>query len=355
MNWRLTLGLPGLLVAACGPSQGAEDVAEIVLAAPADTVLTPFGQVPLAAPMGGDRWLVVAPDWDQAVIADFGTGGTTPLGAGPGRDYQRPVNVFASGDSLYLADWGMRRLTTWDRAGRLGRSAAPPEALRGIFPAARDGAGQFYFETPLSGGPDGRGLMDSAPVLRSDARMERFDTVAWLGPPDVLEVVREGRSRLERTVFGGRDRWGVMPDGSLWVARVERSRVEWTDPSGATRRGPSLPDPVYEVTEFDREAFYAQFPPDLRSTAEGLPFALVKPPFEGAFTGPDRLVWLEKSRAGADSVRRVHAVGADGNLVRRLVVPTRGRLIAVGDSALLIAEQWREGVRLLQVKVPREP
>ena len=41
-----------------------------------------------------------------------------------------------------------------------------------------------------------------------------------------------------------------------------------------------LPDRVLEVTQYDRELFYRKFPPELRATAERLPFAAVKPPFE---------------------------------------------------------------------------
>jgi len=341
-----------LALAACGPTTPGENLPEEILVGAVDTVLTPYGAVPRAAAMGSGRWVVVAADWDAAVIVDFGAGTTTPLGAGQVGAYQRPVDVFTAGDSLYLADWGLRRLTIWNREGDLVGALAMPEAIRGVFPKARDGLGQFYFEMPRSAGPDGRGLLDSAAVLRSTPGMERFDTVAWLAPPDVLEVTRENRPRFERAIFGGQDRWGVLPDGSLWVARVGGSEVHWIAPGGAVVRGPGLPDPVYEVTDVDRQAFLAQFPPDLQSTAEALPFALVKPPFEGAFTGPEGLLWLEKSRAGVDSVRRVHLVDQEGELVRKLALATRGQVIAVGESVLLVAEQWREGVRLLQVPVP---
>ena len=73
-------------------------------------------------------------------------------------------------------------------------------------------------------------------------------------------------------------------------------------------RGDTLPDRVLEVTQYDRELFYRRFPPELRATAELLPFAAVKPPFEAGIHQPAGTVWLEKSRAPADSARRYHVV-----------------------------------------------
>jgi hypothetical protein len=342
---------------ACAPSRPGENLTEEWLGAAADTVLTPFGQVPRAAWMGPNRWLVVASDWDQAVIADFRTRSHLPLGSGPGGDYQNPADVFAAGDSLYLSDWGMRQVTVWTRDGQLAGAIEVPIEARVGFPKARDAAGRFYFEPPPVGGVDGRGLVDSGAVVRSSPDLVRYDTVARLAPPPSSEVTRDQRRRLERMVFGGQDRWGVRPDGSFWVARIARNRVTWTDAAGESHRGPSLPDPVYEVTIADREEFVAQFPPELRGTVEALPFAMIKPPFEGAFTGPDGHIWLEKSRSAHDSlaVRRMHVVGDDGDLARMLVVPSRGRVIAVGEGVLLVAEQWAEGVRLLQISTRPAP
>jgi len=308
-RWLALIGAVGCL--ACGPTGPQEEPAEEMVGALMDTVLTPFGQIPVAVAMDRDRWLVVAPDWDAAVVANFATGSHQPLGKGPGVDYQRPIDVFAAGDSIYLADWGMRRLTAWSRDGQLLGEVPLPEAAGGLFPKARDGVGWFYFEQPLYGGTDGVGLRDSIPILRARVGSTVADTVLRLAPPDVLEVTRENRTRVERAVFGGQ-----------------------------------------EVTDYDRESFMAQFPPDLRSTASGLPFALIKPPFERAFTGPDQNIWLEKSKQGLDSLRRIHVVDSVGNLTRVLAVPTRGSIIAVGDSVLLIAEQWREGVRLLRARIP---
>ena len=158
--------------------------------------------------------------------------------------------------------------------------------------------------------------------------------------------------RFERRVFSGMDQWGALPDGSLWVARVYENRVDWRDPAGKWTRGEPLPDRVLEVTRYDRELFLRRFPPELRSTAEQLPFAAVKPPFEAGLTSPGGEVWLEKSRAPVDSSRRYHVVDRRGRLREEIRVPGPGRIIAVAPGAVLVAEPARDGARLLRFALP---
>jgi hypothetical protein len=111
--------------------------------------------------------------------------------------------------------------------------------------------------------------------------------------------------------------------------------------------GQALPDRILEVTRYDREVFFRKFPPELRATAERLPFAPVKPPFEAAFADPQGDVWLEKSRAPADSSRRYHVTDRQGRLLREIRVPGPGRILAVGDRTVLVAERTSDGTRFI--------
>ena len=77
------------------------------------------------------------------------------------------------------------------------------------------------------------------------------------------------------------------------------------------------------------------------------PFAPVKPPFEAAFTDPAGDIWLEKSRAPADSSRRYHVTDRRGRLLREIRVPGPGRILAVGDRTALVAERVRDGTRFV--------
>jgi hypothetical protein len=202
---------------------------------------------------------------------------------------------------------------------------------------------------------DGSGNRDSAAVVRIDATFTRADTIARLAPLDIAEVMGDAGRRFERRVFGGVDRWGALSDGSLWVARVYENRVDWRAPDGAWSRGQALPDRVLEVTRYDRELFIQGFPPELRATAQQLPFAPIKPPFEAAFTGLGGQVWLEKSRAPADSVRTYHVVDRKGRLTREVRVRGQARILAVSESAALVAERTPDGTRLVQLQLPAMP
>ena len=226
-----------------------------------------------------------------------------------------------AGDSLYVGDWGLRRTSIWSADGHLVRSIPAADVARGALPEGRDQGGRFYLELAAPAGTDGSGNRDSAAVVVADPGITHVDTLARLAPLDLAEVIGEAGRRFERRVFSGTDHWGVLADGSLWVARVYHNRVDVRSPDGRWTKGQSLPDRVLEVTRFDRELFFRKFPPELRATAERLPFAPVKPPFEAAITDPAGNIWLEKSRAPADSSRRYHVTDRQGRLLLQVGCP----------------------------------
>ena len=60
-----------------------------------------------------------------------------------------------------------------------------PDVLRGAFPWTRDAAGQWYFALTAPPLPDGSEQKDSAVIVRADAQLTRFDTLARLAPPEI--------------------------------------------------------------------------------------------------------------------------------------------------------------------------
>lgn len=343
--------LTAALFPACGETT--PDAPVVQLSASADTVTTHDSDVTGAAWLGGHRWAVLAAPNETAAIADFSTGRISALGGT--REVRNPTTLFVAADSFYLGDWGLRRTTVWSLEGRLVRAVPTSDAVRGSLPQARDRQGRFYADLFPKPGPDGSGNRDSAAVLQIDPAFIRADTIARLAPLDIAEVTGDAGRRFERRVFGGVDRWGALEDGSLWVARVYENRVDWRAPDGRWSRGQALPDRVLEVTRYDRELFIQGFPPELRATAQQLPFAPIKPPFEAAFTGAGDRVWLEKSRAPADSVRIYHVVNREGRLALQVHLPGQGRILAAGDNAVLVAERTPDGTRLSRVIIPESP
>ena len=337
-----------LLLAGCGEQTPPPPVVELHPAG--DTIATGFAETVDAAWLGGSRWAVVAPLDVTVSVLDFGTHRSAPLGK-PG-EIRNPAQLFVAGDTLYVGDWGLRRTSLWSLDGRLVRSIPAAPAARGALPEGRDDAGRFYLELAPPPAADGSGNRDSAAVAVADPAISRLDTIARLAPLDMAEVMGESGRRFERRVFSGTDHWGVLGDGTLWVARVYHNRVDIRSPDGRWTEGQSLPDRVLEVTRYDRELFFRKFPPELRATAERLPMAPVKPPFEAAFADRSGLVWLEKSRAPADSSRRYHVVDRQGRLQREVRVPGQGRILAVGASSALVAERVRDGTRFVLFPFP---
>ena len=345
----LAVLLPVALLACSSAPPPAESLR---LAAAGDTVIAPYGDVTDAAWLGGSRWVVIAPQ-DQAVsVADFSTRKLTQFAGTKGRELEQPFHLFRAADSIYIADWQRRRLTRWSLAGSLGGAVGAVDALRGALPRARDAAGNWYFELRAPPGPDGSGNRDSAAIVRARPDFTAADTIGRLAPLDLAEVISEGRRRLERRLLSGQDRWGVLPDGSLWIARVSQNRVDWRDPDGKGHIGRDLPDAVLPITENDRQIFLRKFDAALRPTVQQIPFAAIKPPFDNAFTAAVGPVWLVKNRAIGDTLRNYQLIGRSGDLVRTASHPGLGRILALGDGVALVAEPFGGGVRLLDYRLP---
>ena len=339
-----------LISAACGEKRPPAPV--VTLAQATDSVAATMGEVTAGAWLDGSRWAVLAPATERVAIVDFEKGTLVPLGGQPTRELRSPATLFRAGDTLYVGDWGLRRTSRWTLDGRYVGAVPASDAVRGALPRAADGEGRFYLEMAPPAGPDGLGNRDSAAVVRTKPDFTGADTLARLTPLDVAEVMGPAGRRFERRVFSGTDQWGVVPDGAVWVARVFENRVDWRAPAGQWTRGEPLPDRVLEVTRYDRELFLRRFPPELRATAQQLPFAAVKPPFEAGLTSPSGDVWLEKSRAPADSTRVYHVVDRSGRLRREVRLPGPGHIVAVGPDAVLVYESSSEGTRLLGFALP---
>jgi len=339
-----------LLAAACGtPDAGAPDVA--LSGTAADTIQTDLFEATVGAWLGGDRWAVLSPADRRVVVLDYGDGSLTDLGTGMKQPFEGPFDLFTSGDALYVADWALRRLTVWTPDGRYQAGIDTPEITRGSLPRARDGQGNWYVQFNPPPGSDGSGKRDSAAVARYPLDFAAGDTVFRLSPLDLAEVDGDAGRRFERRVFSGEDHWGVLSDGSMWVARVYPNRVDWITPAGKLQKGQKLPDRVFTITVSDREAFLRKFPPELRSAAEKIPFSPVKAPFDDAFTGGDGHVWLEKSRVIPDTVRRYQLVGRDGRLAESVSFTGYGYALAASPDAVLVKEVQPQGMRF--VRFPR--
>jgi hypothetical protein len=134
-----------------------------------------------------------------------------------------------------------------------------------------------------------------------------------------------------------------------------RNQLETFDPRGQRTRGPPLPDPVYEVTESDRELHLRSYPAEVRPKETDLAWAVLFPPFTQALTAPDGSIWLEKTKQAADTIRRIQVLDPSGTLRRVLLLRGQGRLIAAGSGEVLVAERFASGMRLLRIQATEIP
>lgn len=317
----------------------------------ADTLRVPFSEITQGVWLGSGRFAVVSPADDSVAIVDFDSSTVRMLGRGAA-EIQHAAAIFALAETLFVADWGMRRVTAWGPGGKLARTIAASDVARGALPRAIDARGRLYYELAPAPGRDGSGNRDSSALLRAASPTARPDTIARLAPLDIAEVQGDQGRRFERRIFSGDDEWGVLPDATVWVARTYQNRVDWIDTTGSVRHGEPLPDRVLEVTRTDRERFVQRFPAELRQSAERLPFSPIKAPFVHAFAGEGGDVWLEKSRWIRDTTQLYHRVGRVGRLLQEVKVPGWGRIVAASAASLLVAVSDSAGFVLMQVPRP---
>ena len=209
-----------------------------------------------------------------------------------------------------------------------------PDALHGALPAARDAAGQWYFQLSPDAKADGSGLIDSAAVVRADPQLTHFDTLARLAPPELVKVAGRQRHALPAPHDGRRRCLGrAARRHALGGARLpEPDRVAPSRRRRQVERSPRLPDLVLTVSDMDREIYVRRFPEDQRQTAREVPNAPVKPPFEHVFAAPDGRLWLAKSDTALARVRHFQVVDQTGVLLN-VAVPSYG--FALGVNARL--------------------
>ncbi|MEP6590884.1 MAG: hypothetical protein ABJC19_06860 [Gemmatimonadota bacterium] len=351
---RLSQVLPIVVVAVLACKEPPPPPPVLAVAPTGDTVVVSAVSVPTAEPRSDGSWVILAAEEGEVRIVDFAQHRVIPFPGMTTAEVPHPSVLLGLGDTTVVGDWGLRRFTSWLPGAPRLEAWPVPDALRGAFPHARDAAGQWYFEVPPVAQRDGSGLRDSAAVVRADAQLTRFDTIARLAAPDLAIVPGADGPRYERRLLAGQDLWGVQRNGTFWIARVFQNRIEWHYPNAKKPfTGPAMQDPILPVQEMDRQIFIRRFPEDQREAARRLQFTAIKPPFEGAFQTPDQRVWLFKSAVALDSVRRFQVVDSTG--VRVVVtVPSRGSALGVDSHYILMAEEFPGGIRLLRYPVPEQ-
>jgi hypothetical protein len=270
-----------------------------------------------------------------------------PQGA-PAGHYKFPGWVaHLAGDTVALVDFSAIRTTRWNEKGK-PLDVLPIRIVSGETPVLfYDTVGHGYkvdYQAILGGGEPGRSVRpDSVPVLRIALKGGAVDTIAQLATPEYGDATIGEQVQQVAKVFAPNDHFGVLLDGTVWVARGKENRVDWRSPEGKWSRGQARAYTKIPVTQADKDRVLAQvrergkqfgMPQDLSIT---YPFAETKPPFDFATGRPDGEVWLQRPRAQEDAALVYDVVSRLGGGWREVTLPKGASLAGFGANGAVYA------------------
>ena len=279
-----------------------------------------------------------------------------PPGAPPGQ-YKFPGWVaHLGGDTVALVDFSAIRTTVWSERGE-PRGVLPIKQVAGNTPILLyDTTGHGYkidYQAVLGGGEPGRSVRpDSIPVLRLTLAGGAVDTVGMLASPKYGDATFGEQVQEAATVFSPNDFFGVLPDGTAWIARGRDNRVDWRPPGGKWTPGTSHDYTQVPVTQADKDRVLAQvrehgkqfgMPQDLPIQ---YPFAEHKPPFEFALANPKGEVWLQRPRSEENAPLVYDVFDRSGGWDRAVTLPGGATLAGFGANGVAYATiKNRDGTR----------
>jgi len=252
-----------------------------------------------------------------------------------------------AGDTVALVDFSATRTTLWSEAGRpLGVLKLAP--VGGNTPVlVYDTVGYGYkvdYHAVLGGGEPGRTVRpDSIPILRIALRNGAVDTVAHLASPEYGDATFGEEVQQAAKVFAPNDFFGVLPDGTIWLARGHENRVDWRSPKGQWTIGQSHAYTKTPVTKADKDRVLAQVREHGKQFGmpQGLkvdyPFAEHKPPFDLAAGRPNGEVWLQRPRTEEGSALIYDVFDRKGVWRREMPFPKDAALAGFGPSGAVYA------------------
>jgi hypothetical protein len=285
------------------------------------------------------------------LAANLATGKVDTLGTrvdsigpdSPAAQYKFPGWIaHLAGDTVALVDFSAQRTTLWNEQGKslkvLSIAPVAGNAPVLLYDTVGHGYKIDYRAILGSGEPGDTTRPDSIAVLRIGLASGKVDTVAQLAAP-VFGSARFGDQQQQAaTVFAPNDFFGVLPNGTAWVARGGENRVDWRTPDGRWSRGRPRDYPKVPVTQADRERVLAQvreqgkqygMPQDLPIE---YPFAAHKPPFDFALARPNGELWLQRPRVEEDAQATYDIYNAQGQWQREVAFPKGSTLAGFGRS-----------------------
>lgn len=292
--------------------------------------------------------------------AAFGSGNLDTLGtrvealkpdAAPG-EYKFPGWVARlAADTVALVDFSALRTTLWNERGQPLRvlQIAPVAGTAPVLVYDTMGHGyKIDYQTMLAPEPGETRRPDSVPVLRITLAGGSVDTIARLAAPELGEAKFGEQRQPAATVFAPNDFFGVLANGTAWVARGRDNRVDWRAPDGKWAVGKRRKYTGQPVTQADKDRVLAQvreqgkqygMPQELPIE---YPFAATKPPFDFALGRPNGEVWLQRPRGQEDASTVYDVYDRQGAWRREVTFPAGASLAGFGESGAIYASLRNE-------------
>jgi len=292
--------------------------------------------------------LFLSADLKTGKVDTLGKRVDTLLQSAPAGHYRFPGWVaHLAGDTVALVDFSAIRTTRWNERGQ-ALNVLPIRIVSGETPVLLyDTVGHGYkidYQAILGGGEPGRTVRpDSIPVLRIALKGGAVDTIAHLATPEYGDATFGEQVQQAAKVFAPNDHFGVLPDGTAWVARGGENRVDWRSPDGNWSRSGARAYTRIPVTQADKDRVLAQvrdqgkqfgMPQDLSIT---YPFAETKPPFDFALGREVGEVWLQRPRAQEDALLVYDVVNRQGAWQRSVTLPKGASLAGFGAKGAVYA------------------
>jgi 6-bladed beta-propeller len=325
-----------------------------------------------------DGRILIADDIEKVVaVLDPDGSGVRVVGRegrGPGEYSELNVLLDMPGDSALLLDRRLLRYSVIGPGENIDRTFQVASSMESFFQS------EVSAQTPKALGQNGgvyydlAGIIkrrngnivsgDRTPVLRLWPLSNVLDTVGYMSVPNLEErwlaspvsrMFDPGESgfalfNMDRTPFAGQDSWGVLPNGTVVVAKVNDYHLEFWRNGALVRSGPHVPDEPVAVTRSDREIWLdnvtrgtqggsGTFSTDgggRRAVPRAAPgnedfvFPDFKPPFpsNGLKVGGDGMIWVQRFvSTGGDT--EIDVFSDTGERIYQVVLPPDRTLLAV--------------------------
>ena len=377
-SYRLTLAATLAVVA---PPALGQNVPVRTLSRPDAEFSEPFTYLSMIRELKDGRLIVIDPAEKTLQLVDLARGTSTRLGregSGPG-EYAIPFRLLAlPGDTTAMSDMVNSRLLLINPDATVGGfidPTVPPPAgvIRygsgGTMPTEADSKGRMYYQgMRYRRTQTGSELMDSVPMIRWERASGSRDTVAWVRQTQNLYANRSnGRTTYSVPPFSGSDQMLVASDGRVAIVHHDPYSVDFISETGQRTRG--------EPIRYDRQRIAEDHKAEWRAAQKGRTNVMTTVDASGRSTTTepggqqDPAVWggdymppfLERAlmfsndgylwvrRTGpADQPPTFDVIDRAGNLVQRVVLPKRSRLVGFGNGAVYIARVDQDDLQYLQ-------